>query len=343
MPHFTDISASSPTNVVEKSNDWKRALADAVRDPDELIDLLQLPENLRKPARRAASRFPLVVPRDFLARMRPGDSHDPLLRQVLPLGVEEDEVEGYGSDPVGESGASLLPGLIQKYEGRVLLVATGTCAINCRYCFRREFPYTDVPRGLEAWRPALERIAGDPTLTEVILSGGDPLVLTDTSLKELAAALAAIPHLKRLRIHSRLPIVIPERVTESLLKCLQGTRLNPILVVHANHPAEIAGACARALSKLIDAGLPVLNQSVLLRGVNDDADTLVELSERLMELRVLPYYLHQLDPIRGAAHFHVDESRGLEIIAELRRRLPGYAVPRYVHEVPGATNKIPIQ
>jgi len=342
MSHFTDISAPSATSVRDEGKSWKRALSDAVRDPDELVDLLRLPESLRPGARRAASRFPLVVPRDFLARMRSGDSHDPLLRQVLPLDAEEEEVEGYGSDPVGESGASLLPGLIQKYEGRVLLVAAGTCAINCRYCFRREFPYADVPRGLEAWRPALGQIAADPTVSEVILSGGDPLVLSDGTLERLASELAAIPHLKRLRIHSRLPIVIPERVTESLLSWFRGTRLSPVLVVHANHPAELVGACSRALAKIVEAGVPVLNQSVLLRGVNDDADSLEQLSERLIELRVRPYYLHQLDPVRGAAHFHVREHRGREIVAELRRRLPGYAVPQYVREVPGATSKVPI-
>ncbi|MBI4601859.1 MAG: EF-P beta-lysylation protein EpmB [Planctomycetes bacterium] len=321
---------------------WKKALATAVRDPDDLIDRLGLPEGLREGARRAARRFGLVVPLGFLDRMRPGDPDDPLLRQVLPLGIEEDEAEGFVEDPVGDREAVLLPGLIQKYEGRVLLVAAGSCAVNCRYCFRREFPYGETPRGLEAWRPALDRIAADPTLSEVILSGGDPLVLSDAALEALVAALAEVPHLARLRVHTRLPIVIPERVTEGLIACLRGTRLAPFVVVHANHAAEIAGACAEALTRLVDAGVPVLNQSVLLRGVNDDASTLVRLSERLLELRVLPYYLHQLDPVRGAAHFRVSEERGRELVEELRRRLPGYAVPRYVREVPGAGSKVPL-
>ncbi len=322
--------------------DWKRALADAVRDPDELITLLDLPENLREGARRAAHQFPLAVPRSFIARMQPGDPEDPLLRQVLPFDAETEEAEGFVPDPVGDGPATLLPGLIQKYEGRVLLVTAGTCAVNCRYCFRREFPYGEAPRGLEAWRPAIARIAADPTVIEVILSGGDPLVLTDAALARLAGELARVPHVKRLRVHTRLPIVIPERVTDELLAWLRGTRLTPVVVVHSNHPAELEGECAEALARLVDAGILVLNQAVLLGGVNDDAEALVRLSERLVELRVLPYYLHQLDRVRGAAHFHVSEARGLELVAELRRRLPGYAVPRYVREVPGADSKVGI-
>jgi L-lysine 2,3-aminomutase len=322
---------------------WKKALAEAIRDPDELIDILGLSDLLRPGARLAAQKFPFVVPRGFVSRMRRGDARDPLLLQVLPLGVEEESPDGFGPDPLREAEATVLPGLLKKYEGRVLLVAAGNCAINCRYCFRREFPYDETPRGLEAWRPAIERITADPTVTEVILSGGDPLVLSDATLEGLAQELAAIPHLKRLRVHSRLPIVLPERVNPDLLGWLTGTRLTPVMVVHSNHPAEVDGACAAALSDLVDGGILVLNQSVLLRGVNDSADTLARLSERLVELRVLPYYLHQLDPVRGAAHFHVDEARGLEIVRDLRRRLPGYAVPRYVRETPGAEGKTPIE
>lgn len=321
---------------------WRRALRDAVRDPDELVDLLGLPELLREPARRAARLFPLVVPRAYLARMRPGDPADPLLRQVLPLGAEESSAEGDAADPVGDLDAMLAPGLIRKYRGRALLVAAGSCAVNCRFCFRRHFPYGDLPRGLPAWGPALERIAAETSLTEVILSGGDPLVLSDRALEGLARALAAIPHLRRLRVHSRVPIVVPGRVDEALLAWLRGTRLTPIVVVHANHAAELAGDCPAALSRLVDAGIPVLNQAVLLRGVNDDEEALAALCERLVDLRVIPYYLHQLDPVRGAAHFRVSESRGLEVLEALRRRLPGYAVPRYVREVPGAASKVDV-
>ena len=324
----------------EERNPWKRLLADAVRDPDELLRLLNLPASLLEGARAAAKRFPLLVPHGFLARMKPGDPDDPLLRQVLPLGAEETNVKGYTPDPLAEAKATVLPGLIQKYAGRALLVTSGACAVNCRYCFRRHFPYGDIPKGLFAWRPAISRIAADPSVREVILSGGDPLVLTDDALERLAKELAMIPHVKRLRVHSRLPIVIPERVDEYLIGWLRGTRLLPIMVVHANHPAELSGKCADALERFVHAGIPVLNQAVLLKGVNDDADTLAELCERLIDLRVTPYYLHHLDQVQGAAHFAVSESRGREIMADLRSRLPGYAVPRYVKEVPGGSSKV---
>jgi EF-P beta-lysylation protein EpmB len=324
-------------------SEWKRALAEAVRDPDELIDLLGLPETCREPARRAARLFPLVVPRGFIARMRRGDPADPLLRQVLPLGEEGIDVEGFTADPVGDLAAEAAPGLLRKYDGRALLIAAGKCAVNCRYCFRRSYPYDEAPRGLAAWMPAIRAIEEDPSVREVILSGGDPLVLPDPALAALAAGLEAVPHLKRLRVHSRLPIVIPERVTGALIAWLRGTRLAPIMVVHSNHPAEIDAACAGALARLVDAGIPVLNQAVLLRGVNDDAEALFRLSERLIDLRVIPYYLHQLDPVRGGAHFRVSEERGIEIVRELERRLPGYAVPRYVRELPGAPGKMAIR
>lgn len=321
---------------------WKRALAEAVRDPDELLRLLRLPDSLRERARRAAERFGLLVPRGFLERMRPGDGSDPLLRQVLPLDAELEERPGFVPDPLGEAQAAVAPGVLRKYAGRALLVLTGACAVNCRYCFRREFPYEEVPTGAEAWSLALGALAGDDSLKEIILSGGDPLLLSDSSLERIVASIAELPSVQRLRIHSRLPIVLPERVTPRLLGWLGGTRLSPILVVHANHPAELDGPCAEALLELGRAGIPVLNQAVLLRGVNDDANVLAALSERLFELRVLPYYLHQLDPVRGAAHFHVPEARGHELMEQLRRRLPGYLVPRYVREDPGAAHKTPI-
>ncbi len=321
---------------------WKRALREAVRDPDELIDALRLPDGLREPARRAARIFPLVVPRDFIARMRHGDPRDPLLRQVLPLDAEAAPAAGFTADPVGDAAAGIAPGLLGKYRGRVLLLAAPVCAINCRFCFRRHYPYGELPRGRLSLGPALSRIAADPSIREIILSGGDPLVLDDVSLSRLAESLAGIPHVRRLRVHSRLPIVIPQRVTRRLVAWLRSTRLTPFMVVHVNHPAELEGACPRALARLVDGGIPVLAQTVLLRGVNDDARTLEALCERLIDLRVMPYYLHQLDPVAGAAHFHVGEDRGREILAELRRRLPGYAVPRYVREVPGAPSKVPI-
>lgn len=311
-----------------------------VRDAGELVAALGLPPALREPARRAARSFGLLVPRSFLARMRPGDPSDPLLRQVLP--AAEEELSGGVLDPVGDLAATAAPGMIRKYAGRALLVASPACAVHCRYCFRRHYPYAAAPRASRPGSAALRRIAEDPSIEEVILSGGDPLALDDEELSDLIGALEAIPHLRRLRIHTRFPIVVPERATGALARRLREGRLSPIVVVHANHPAEIAGDCAEALRSLVRSGIPTLNQSVLLRGVNDDPDALAELSLRLVGLGVLPYYLHQLDPVSGAMHFEVPVARGLEIVAELRARLPGYAVPRYVREVRGAQSKVPL-
>lgn len=321
---------------------WQQVLKASVRDPGELCRLLDLPPSWAEAAERASSYFPLFAPPGYIAKMRRGDPADPLLRQVLPLEAELAVVPGFTADPVADGEAALQPGLLQKYAGRALMVTTGACAVHCRYCFRRHFPYSAGPRRVEDWTPALQRIAADPSLREVILSGGDPLMLTDRVLAELARRVAAIAHVRRLRVHTRLPIMIPERVGEPLLGWLRGTRLAPIVVVHANHPREIDPPVAAALGRLIDAGVSVLNQAVLLRGVNDSADVLAELCERLIDLRVMPYYLHQLDRVAGAAHFEVPEPEGLALIEQLRARLPGYAVPRYVREAPGAASKLPI-
>lgn len=322
------------------SESWQHALKDAVRDPRELCRLLRLPAEFEAAAVRAARLFPLFAPRGFVARMQPGDPRDPLLRQVLPLAEEEAEVPGYTADPLSEATVLRAPGLLEKYAGRVLMVATGACAVHCRYCFRRHFPYEETPRSLAGWQAAIEQIEAAPSVREVILSGGDPLTLVDELLASLARRFAEIPHLARIRIHTRLPIVIPQRVSDELLAWLCGTRLKPIVVVHANHPVEIDDAVAGALERLLSAGVPVLNQSVLLRGVNDDVETLTRLSERLINLGVMPYYLHHLDRVAGAAHFDVPEETGREIIRQMRGKLPGYGVPRYVREVPGEANKV---
>jgi EF-P beta-lysylation protein EpmB len=318
---------------------WQDELRLAVRDPAQLLSAIDLPDNLLHLTSAASKTFSLFAPWSYIQRMTPGDPADPLLRQVLPLASELAPQSGFTPDPVGEERATISPGLLHKYEGRALLVTTGACAIHCRYCFRRHFPYAEGPRSPEGWQPAIDRIAADPTIDEVLLSGGDPLTLVDEHLAELARRLARVAHVRRLRIHTRLPIVIPQRVTSELLDWLRGTRLAPIMVVHANHANEIDGPTAAALGRLVDAGVPVLNQSVLLAGVNDSANALVELSRKLVDLRVMPYYLHQLDRVQGAAHFEVPVSRGLELIAAMRRLLPGYAVPRYVQEVAGETHK----
>ena len=340
MPGRRQISSVAQS----RAGTWHRSLAAAIRDADALVDRLALPEEYREPARRAANRFPVMVPESFLARMRPGDPDDPLLRQVLPLEAECDDVPGFTVDAVGDSDARRAPGLLQKYAGRALLIATGSCAVHCRYCFRRHYPYGEEPRRLEEWDAALEVFSSDPSLREVILSGGDPLMLTDARLGELIDRLASIPHVRRLRVHSRLPIVLPDRVTVDLLDLLRGhDSLQPIMVVHANHPAEITGDCVDALRRLVEAGMPVLNQAVLLKGVNDDARTLAELSERLVDVGVMPYYLHQLDPVQGVAHFEVADEKAVALVERLRERLPGYAVPRLVRETPGALSKLPVE
>jgi EF-P beta-lysylation protein EpmB len=222
------------------------------------------------------------------------------------------------------------------------MVTTGACAVHCRYCFRRHFPYHETPRAPDDWQGALQQIAGDTSIREVIFSGGDPLTLVDASLAQLAESIADIPHVRRLRVHTRLPIMIPERVTSELFDWLNGTRLSPVMVIHANHPAELLSGAAAAVRSIVSAGVPTLNQAVLLRGVNDSVEVLVELSERLVDLGVIPYYLHQLDRVAGAAHFEVPIEEGLRIVEELRRRLPGYAIPRYVREVAGEPYKIPL-
>ncbi len=321
---------------------WQRSLGAAIRDPLALLSRLNLSLDLLPSTMQATEKFPLLVPESYLQRMEPGNPRDPLLLQVLPQLAEVERPPGYSSDPVGDADATLSAGILRKYQGRALLVVTGTCAIHCRYCFRRAYPYQSSPRSLEDWAESLRAIGNDPSIHEVILSGGDPLVLTDRRLFELIEMLERIPHLARLRIHTRLPIVLPERVTTSLLTGLMDLRLQPIMVVHANHPHEIAGDCADALRQMARAGLPTLNQAVLLRGINDNADVQEELSTRLINLGVLPYYLHQLDRVEGAAHFEVDVETGRKIITTLQSRLPGYAVPRYVQEVAGDVSKRPL-
>lgn len=321
---------------------WQRALADAVSDVRELLTLLELSPDIHETSLNAERRFPLRVPRAYVSRMRKGDPNDPLLRQVLPSTLEELDIEGYNGDPVGDLNAMPVPGVLHKYHGRVLLITTGACGIHCRYCFRRHFPYGDTNLSARNMHTALDYIAEDSTITEVILSGGDPLSLPDERLAKLANLLDAIPHIKRLRIHSRLPIVLPERIDESLLAWLKNSPLQKVMVVHANHPNEIDEATASALRSLQNCGVTVLNQSVLLRGINDDTEVLCALSEALFAAGVLPYYLHLFDKVQGAAHFDLPETLALNLIKNLQKRLPGYLVPRLVREVANSPAKIPV-
>ena len=321
---------------------WQQALREAVRDPRELLDLLGLDRLAPRLSDEAMVQFPLRVPRGFVARMRRGDPRDPLLRQVLPLDDEMRPMPGFGLDAVGDGAAKTAPGVIQKYRGRALLVATGSCAIHCRYCFRRHFPYAEETAARDGWREAVDLIRQDASIEEVLLSGGDPLSLSNGKLAELTGALADIPHLRRLRIHSRLPIVVPERVDDGLMGWLTALPWPVTLVVHANHANEFDGTVDAALGRLRAAGVHLLNQAVLLRGVNDSVDALAALSERGFAAGVLPYYLHQLDRVAGVTHFEVDDARARALHAGLAARLSGYLVPRLVREIPGDTGKRPL-
>ena len=328
------------TPLIRQVPEWQAVLARAITDPTELLTAVGLGEEWLPAAQAAARLFPLRVPRGFVARMRRGDPHDPLLHQVLPLAEECVAVEGFVSDPVGDLGAMAVPGVLHKYEGRVLLTATGACAVHCRYCFRRHFPYPDANPAADRWHAALTYIAGDASITEVILSGGDPLTLSDRRLADLAKRLESIPSIQRLRLHTRLPIVLPERVNDELLEWLGDSKLKTVVVVHANHANEIDTSVRAALARLKTRGVELFNQSVLLRGVNDNADALAALSEVLFASGVIPYYLHLLDKVQGAAHFDVQEDVARSIVTELSQRLPGYLVPRLVREIPGQPGKV---
>lgn len=322
--------------------DWQKSLARAIRDPARLLELLELSPDLLPAARAAGQDFPLLVPHSYVARMQRGNPQDPLLRQVLPLGEELLEVPGYVADPVGDLSAMTRPGLLHKYHGRALVITTAACGIHCRYCFRRHFPYPQANPMPDRWQQLRDYLLADDSLEELILSGGDPLSLSDHRLAGLFEAVRAIPHLKRLRLHTRYPVILPERLTDSLLRQLRALPQQVILVIHANHANEIDTGVRQALTPFREAGITLLNQAVLLRGVNDSETALVALSEALFDAGVLPYYLHQLDPVQGAAHFAVDDARARELAAALRARLPGYLVPRLVRELAGDPAKRPL-
>jgi EF-P beta-lysylation protein EpmB len=345
---------------------WQELWREAVTDPRELLaalDLQAFSDTLLPPGRspsatdrspsaatamdgqerpRSDTGFPLRVPRGFIARMRRGDPNDPLLLQVLPQARELGEVAGFTSDAVGDLAARAANGVLHKYEGRALLVATGSCAVHCRYCFRRHFPYAEQTAAAARWTEAIAHVQADESIAEVILSGGDPLSLATTKLAELTRALAPVRHLRRLRIHTRLPVVLPERIDDEFSRWLAASPWPTTVVLHANHAQELDASVAAACARMRDSGAVLLNQAVLLRGVNDDASVLADLSERLFDYGVLPYYLHQLDRVAGAAHFEVDDARARNLIDELRTRLPGYLVPRLVREIAGARAKTPL-
>ena len=335
--------ASPPPGSTSPSTaGWQRQWRDAVRDPRELLAMLGLHALAGRISDAAAAQFPMRVPRAFVARMQPGDPGDPLLRQVLPLDDEERLVPGFSFDAVGDGPARTAHGVLQKYRGRALLVATGSCAVHCRYCFRRHFDYAADTAAAGGWAGAIARIAEDPGIEEVLLSGGDPLSLATPKLAELTDALTAIPHVRRLRLHTRLPIVLPDRVDDALVAWIASLPWPVTIVLHANHAREFDASVDAALARLRGAGAMLLNQAVLLRCVNDSLDALADLSERGHAAGVLPYYLHQLDRVQGAAHFEVDDATALALHRALGARLSGYLVPRLVRELPGDTGKRPV-
>ena len=318
---------------------WQKSLARAVKSRSQLLALLEIED-------RAAATpnipFPLRVPHSYIRRMKKGDPDDPLLRQILPVAAELQTRPGFTPDPVGDGDATCQSGLLRKYHGRVLIMATAACPIHCRYCFRRHFPYDQHQGVHKDWQATVAAIAADPDISEVILSGGDPLSLTDETLADLASRLDTLPHLKRLRIHSRYPVVLPQRIDETLLGWLGATRLKTTLVIHCNHAQEIDNQVRKALKRLSDKGVTLLNQAVLLKGVNDNEAALIDLSEALFDASVLPYYLHMLDRVAGAAHFEVTDEEARALMEQLRRRLPGYLVPRLVREIAGEAYKRPL-
>jgi len=335
------ITASRAARLSPPVSDWRTLWREAVTDARQLLALVGL-GHLADALPAGDAEFSVRVPQGFVARMRQGDARDPLLLQVLPQLAETQQVPGFSTDAVGDIAARSAQGVLHKYEGRALLIASGSCAINCRYCFRRHFPYGDEMAAAGQWRKALDHVRQDASISELILSGGDPLSLATGKLEELSRGLEAIPHVTRLRIHTRLPVVLPERVDDGLVAWLADLPLQKVVVLHANHANEFDASVDAACARLREAGVTLLNQSVLLRGINDEADTLVALSERLFAAGVLPYYLHQLDRVQGSAHFEVDDTRALALVEAVRHRLPGYLVPKLVREVGGEASKRPL-
>ncbi|MDP0561267.1 MAG: EF-P beta-lysylation protein EpmB [Candidatus Endonucleobacter sp. (ex Gigantidas childressi)] len=336
-------ACADQTIFIEQENThWQEALSNSISTPQELLSLLELEPTLLPETIKADKQFALKVPRPFASRMEKGNPEDPLLLQVLPLGKELSKTKGYSLDPLAENKQIPRNGVIHKYYGRLLLITSGICAINCRFCFRRHFPYGKNQLVGENWNNALSYIASDNTIKEVILSGGDPLAASDKRLGKLVSDLSEISHVKTLRIHTRLPIVIPQRITREMLQWLTGSRLKPVVVIHCNHINEIDLSVEAALSKLQQAGVILLNQTVLLKGINDSSEALIALNQKLFHSSVLPYYLHLLDPVQGAAHFDVNDTIAKRLIKTIMAKSPGYLVPRLVREIAGCPCKTPV-
>lgn len=325
------------TDAGWQSQSWQALLSSAITDINELVSLLDIDVPL------VSSDFPLLVPLPYLSRIEHGNPSDPLLLQVLPAIAEYEPAPGYTEDALEEMSQAPVPGLLHKYHGRVLVVMSGACAVNCRYCFRRHFPYGSFQPDTSDWERIFNYIEQDTSISEVILSGGDPLVQSDTRLEQICQRLESIAHVRTLRIHTRLPVVIPQRICDALIDWIRDSRLRTVMVIHANHPQEIDKDVSDAMAKLRAAGVELLNQSVLLNQVNDDVLTLCTLSERLFEVGVMPYYLHRLDRVSGTAHFDIPDSTATRLHEEMSARLPGYLLPRLVREIPGASSKTDVR
>ena len=317
---------------------WKNILQQTSSSPEEILSKLDI-EDSSLISRQANQDFPLRVPAGFISKMSKNDPADPLFKQIWPSAEEEIDQTGFSKDPLNEVKRQATPGLLHKYHGRVLLVLTGACAIHCRYCFRRHFPYSDSNPSGENLQKAIEYLQKETSVTEVILSGGDPLSISDERLSELVSRLAEIPHLKRLRIHTRFPVVVPERINDACLDWLSSTQLQLAIVLHVNHANELDKSVEQAVLKLRNRNIPLFNQSVLLKGINDSAEALVALSEALYSYGIIPYYLHLLDPVSGASHFEVGESSARLLMQDIQKRLPGYLIPRLVREDPETAHK----
>lgn len=329
-----------PINLhTEDRSNWQNDLSQCITSVDDLLSELELDHLQLTSCQRAAAQFALRVPRPFVQRMKKGDPKDPLLAQVLPVNAEMQLDPAYSADPLDESNHNPIAGIVHKYRNRLLLIVSPACAINCRYCFRRHFPYQENRQSKAQWQQALHYISSNTDINEVIFSGGDPLAANDRFLGWLSEQIAAIPHIKRLRIHSRLPVVIPSRIDESFLRWATASRLKPIMVLHINHSSEIDQQVMQAIARLRDANIKVLNQTVLLKDVNDSATTLRDLSENLFDCGVDPYYLHLLDPVEGASHFDITADQAGQIYRELQTLLPGFLLPKLVREVPGELSK----
>ncbi len=341
MAEILAAHATSVEATLAHKRSWQQALKGAIRSGSQLCQALGLPSDVA--CQRAEEDFPVFAPWDFVARMQPGAPDDPVLRQVRGASAERSPQPDSLLDPVGDTAAQLQPGLLKKYQRRVLMITTGSCAVHCRYCFRRHYPYDTAPRGRDGWERSLQAIADDPSLDEVILSGGDPLTLADSSLAWLVSQIADIPHIRRVRVHTRLPVVIPQRVCSELLDWAHQSSLAMFFVLHFNHAAELDHAVAAGLKQLRQAGVTLLNQAVMLRGVNDSLSAQRDLCLRLVNEQVIPYYVHQLDPVQGALHFAVPDREAVAIMQQLPALLPDYAVPKLVREIAGQASKTPVE